>query len=159
MVGYLTRDVELKYLPSGGAVSTIGLATNRRYKRQDGSQADETCFVDVKLYGRTAEVANQYLRKGSRAGFVGRLAYETWTDKQGINRSRHLIQAEELEILDNQGQTQGQTQGQQYQQAPQYQQVQTQAPAQQVQTQGRAQVVNMEQKFDAPVIADGEVPF
>ena len=61
LVGNLTRDVELRYLPSGSAVAKIGLATNRRFKKQDGTMDDEVCFVDVSLFGRTAEVANQYL--------------------------------------------------------------------------------------------------
>ena len=72
IVGNLTRDVELKYLPSGSAAATIGLASNRKYKKQDGTMADETCFVDVKLFGRTAEVANQYLKKDSQILIEGR---------------------------------------------------------------------------------------
>ena len=66
LVGNLTRDVELRYLPSGAALARLNLATNRRYKKQDGTQADEVCFIDVNLFGRTAEVANQDLKKGSR---------------------------------------------------------------------------------------------
>ncbi|MCE3038884.1 single-stranded DNA-binding protein [Helicobacter anatolicus] len=109
MIGNLTRDVELRYTPSGAAVATIGLASNRRYKKQDGSLADDTCFIDVKLFGRTAEVANQYLRKGSRVLIEGRLTYETWTDQMGNKRSRHTIAAEGLSMLDskNGGATEG----------------------------------------------------
>ncbi len=66
LVGNLTRDVELRYLPSGSALAKIGIATNRRFKKQDGSQGEEVCFVDVNLFGRTAEIANQYLKKGSK---------------------------------------------------------------------------------------------
>ncbi|MCE3039618.1 single-stranded DNA-binding protein [Helicobacter sp. faydin-H10] len=109
MIGNLTRDVELRYTPSGTAVATIGLASNRRYKKQDGSLADDTCFIDVKLFGRTAEVANQYLRKGSKVLIEGRLTYETWTDQMGNKRSRHTIAAEGLSMLDskNSGTTEG----------------------------------------------------
>lgn len=103
MVGNLTRDVELRYLPSGMAVATIGLASNRRYKKQDGSMADDPCFVDVKLFGRTAEVANQYLRKGSKVLIEGRLTYETWTDQMGAKKSRHTITAESMSMLDSKG--------------------------------------------------------
>ncbi|MCE3037300.1 single-stranded DNA-binding protein [Helicobacter sp. faydin-H20] len=109
MIGNLTRDVELRYTPSGVAVATIGLASNRRYKKQDGSLADDTCFIDVKLFGRTAEVANQYLRKGSKVLIEGRLTYEAWTDQMGNKRSRHTIAAEGLSMLDskNSGATEG----------------------------------------------------
>lgn len=109
IVGNLTRDVELKYLPSGSAVATIGLASNRRYKKQDGSNAEETCFVDVKLFGRTAEVANQYLKKGSQILIDGRLNFESWTDANGQKRSKHTITAESMQMLGkaNQGDSSG----------------------------------------------------
>lgn len=101
MMGNLTRDVELRYLPSGSALATIGLASNRRFKKQDGSQGEEVCFVDVKLFGRTAEVANQYLRKGSRVLIEGRLTLETWNDQSGAKRSKHTITAENMQMLDS----------------------------------------------------------
>ncbi|CBG40507.1 single-stranded DNA-binding protein [Helicobacter mustelae] len=103
LVGNLTRDVELRYLPSGIAVATIGLASNRRYKKQDGSIADDPCFVDVKLFGRTAEIANQYLRKGSKVLIEGRLTYETWIDQMGVKKSKHTITAESMSMLDSKG--------------------------------------------------------
>ena len=99
IVGNLTRDVELKYLPSGSAAATIGLASNRKFKKQDGTMADETCFVDVKLFGRTAEVANQYLKKGSQILIEGRLVLETWNDATGAKRSKHSIIAENMQML------------------------------------------------------------
>ena len=71
IVGNLTRDVDLRYLPSGSAVATLGLASNRRYNKQDGSKGEEVCFVDVKLFGRSAEVANQYLKRGSKVLIEG----------------------------------------------------------------------------------------
>lgn len=107
MVGNLTRDVELRYLPSGSALATIGLASNRRYKKQDGTMAEEPCFIDVKLFGRTAEIANQYLHKGSRILIEGRLTYETWTDQNGIKKSRHVITAESMNMLDGKSSTSG----------------------------------------------------
>ncbi|TLD81680.1 single-stranded DNA-binding protein [Helicobacter sp. MIT 05-5293] len=101
IMGNLTRDVELRYLPSGSALATIGLASNRRYKKQDGSLGEEVCFVDVKLFGRSAEVANQYLRKGSRILIEGRLTLESWTDQSGAKRSKHTITAESMQMLDS----------------------------------------------------------
>lgn len=99
IVGNLTRDVDLKYLPSGSALATIGLASNRKYKKQDGSLGEEVCFVDVKLFGRTAEVANQYLKKGSQILIEGRLTLESWTDQSGAKKSRHTITAESMQML------------------------------------------------------------
>lgn len=101
MMGNLTRDVELRYLPSGSALATIGLASNRRFKKQDGSQGEEVCFVDVKLFGRSAEVANQYLRKGSKILIEGRLSFESWTDQNGAKKSKHTITAESMQMLDS----------------------------------------------------------
>lgn len=99
IVGNLTSDVELKYLPSGSATTTIRLASNRKYKKQDGEMTEETCFVDVKLFGRTAEIANQYLKKGSQVLIDGRLNYETWNDASGQKRSKHTITAESMQML------------------------------------------------------------
>ncbi|RAX55286.1 single-stranded DNA-binding protein [Helicobacter sp. 16-1353] len=99
IIGNLTRDVELRYLPSGSALATIGLASNRKYKKQDGTQVDEVCFVDVKLFGRTAEVANQYLKKGSQVLIEGRLTLESWQDSSGAKKSKHTITAESMQML------------------------------------------------------------
>ncbi|RDU59837.1 single-stranded DNA-binding protein [Helicobacter marmotae] len=101
MVGNLTRDVELRYLPSGSALATLGLASNRRFKKPDGSPGEEVCFVDVKLFGRSAEVANQYLRKGSKILIEGRLSFETWNDQSGMKKSKHTIIAESMQMLDS----------------------------------------------------------
>lgn len=109
LVGNLTRDVELKYFPSGnGCVATLGLAVNRKVKKQDGSQIDDTCFIDAKVYGRTAEVANQYLRKGSKVLIEGRIAQENW-EQNGQKRSKHIIQGESIQMLDSKGQDQKHT--------------------------------------------------
>ncbi|MDO7253065.1 single-stranded DNA-binding protein [Helicobacter cappadocius] len=101
MIGNLTRNIDLKYLPSSGmALAVMGLASNRRFKKQDGSQGEEVCFIDVKLFGRAAEVANQYLRKGSKVLIEGRLHLETWSDQNGDKKSKHIIMAESMKMLD-----------------------------------------------------------
>lgn len=105
MVGFLTRDVELRYMPSGGAVATIGIATNRRYKKQDGTQGEDTCFIDAQAFGRTAEVINQYLRKGSKILIEGKLVFQSWTDQQGQKRSRHIISIESMQMMDTKQET------------------------------------------------------
>ena len=103
MVGNLTRDCELRYLPNGGAVCTTGLATNRRFKKQDGSQGEEVCFIDITFFGRTAEIANQYLSRGKKVLVEGRLKLDQWTDQQGVKRSKHSIVVETLQMLDGRG--------------------------------------------------------
>lgn len=97
-MGNLTRNIELRYLPSGQAVATASIAINRRYKKQDGSQGEEVCFVDVKLFGRTAEVANQYLKSGSSVLFEGRLALDSWVNANGQRQSKHSIIAETMQL-------------------------------------------------------------
>ncbi|MDR1555006.1 MAG: single-stranded DNA-binding protein [Campylobacteraceae bacterium] len=104
LVGNLTRDIELRYLPSGSAISSTGIATNRRFKKQDGSAGEEVCFIDISLFGRTAEIANQYLKKGSKILVEGRLKLDTWTDQSGQKRSKHTIVVDNLQMLDSKNQ-------------------------------------------------------
>ncbi|WP_163499950.1 single-stranded DNA-binding protein [Helicobacter suis] len=101
LIGHFTRDVEIRHLPNGGVVGKVGIATNHVYKRQDGSKVEETCFIDVDLFGRTAEVANQYLHKGSKVLIEGRLKLENWSDQYGNKRSKHSVSAESLVMLDS----------------------------------------------------------
>lgn len=99
MLGNLTRDCELRYLPNGGAICTTGLATNRRFKKQDGSQGEEVCFIDLTFFGRTAEIANQYLSRGKKVLVEGRLKLDQWTDQQGVKRSKHSITVETMQMI------------------------------------------------------------
>lgn len=99
MVGNLTRDLELKYLSSGIAVTKMGLANNRKYKKQDGSEIDKVCFIDVKLFGRTAEIAYEYLKKGSKVLIEGKLDLDTWEDKDGVKKHSYSIIAESMQML------------------------------------------------------------
>lgn len=103
LLGNLTRDCELRYLPSGGAVCTTGIATNRKFKKQDGSQGEEVCFIDITFFGRTAEIANQYLSKGKKVLVEGRLKLDQWTDQSGGKRSKHSITVETLQMIDSKG--------------------------------------------------------
>jgi single-strand DNA-binding protein len=97
LVGNLTRDPELRYIPSGTAVSEIGLAVNDRVKRNE-QWVDETTFVDITLWGRTAEVANEYLSKGSPVLIEGRLKLDTW-EKDGQKRSKLRVVGERMQML------------------------------------------------------------
>ncbi|MDR0761768.1 MAG: single-stranded DNA-binding protein [Campylobacteraceae bacterium] len=104
LVGNLTRDIELRYTPSGIAICTTGIATNHRFKKQDGSQSEEVMFIDITLFGRNAEIANQYLKKGSKVLIEGRLKLDTWNDQNGQKRSKHTITVDSLKMMDQKGQ-------------------------------------------------------
>ena len=117
MVGNLARDVEMRYTQAGTGIASFGLATNRKWKDKNGEQKEEVCFVDVSMFGRQAEVANQYLQKGSKVLIEGRLKLDQWEDKSGQKRSKHGIVAEAMQMLDSKPQN-GQQQAQP-QQAPQ----------------------------------------
>ncbi len=101
LMGNLTRDPELRYISSGTAVSEIGLAVNDRVKKGD-QWVDEATFVDVTLWGRTAEVANEYLSKGSNILIEGRLKYDTW-EKDGQKRSKLRVVAEKMQMVGGRG--------------------------------------------------------
>lgn len=97
LVGNLTRDPELRYIPSGTAVSEIGLAVNDRVKRND-QWVDEVTFVDVTLWGRTAEIANEYLTKGAPVLIEGRLKLDRW-EKDGQKHSKLRVVGERMQML------------------------------------------------------------
>ncbi len=101
LVGNLTRDPELRYIPSGTAVSEIGLAVNDRVKRGD-QWVEETTFVDVTLWARTAEIANEYLSKGSSVLIEGRLKLDRW-EKEGQKHSKLRVIGERLQMLGGRG--------------------------------------------------------
>ena len=98
LMGNLTRDIELKYLQSGTAVTDIGLAINDKRKDAAGNWVEEVTFVDVTLWGRTAEVAAEYLAKGAPVLIEGKLRTESW-EKDGQNRSKLKVNGERLQML------------------------------------------------------------
>ena len=102
LLGNLTRDVEVRYLQSGTAMADIGMAVNDRRKGQNGEWIDETTFVDVTLWGRTAEVAGEYLSKGSPLLVEGRLKYDTW-EKDGQKRSKLSVVCERMQMVGSKG--------------------------------------------------------
>ena len=101
MLGNLTSDIELRYLPSGTAVGSSGIATNRKFKSSSGEQKEEVCFIDITFFGRTAEVANQYLKKGSKVLIEGRLKLDSWSDQNGNKRNKHSITVDNMQMLDS----------------------------------------------------------
>lgn len=108
LIGNLTRDVELRYTPSGSAIAKFGLAVNRAWKdRNSGEKREEVCYIDINIFGRSAEVANQHLSKGKRILVEGRLQFDQWQDQEGQKRSKHSISAESFQFLDTKGDNQG----------------------------------------------------
>ena len=130
LMGNLTRNPEIRYTPGGSAVCEFGMAMNRRFMQANGQEKDETCFVDITVWGKQAESSSRFLQKGSSVFVEGRLVYDQWTEKEtGNKRSRLRIYAERVQFLDRrdqagqpggegdggapygQGQPQGQPQG------------------------------------------------
>ena len=154
IVGNLTRDIELKYAPSGTAIGNTGIASTRKFKGGDGQMKEEVLFVDITAFGRTAEVMNQYLRKGSKLLVEGRLKLDSWTDQNGGKRSKHSVTIENMTMLDSKGDNPGGGGGN-------YNQPSNSAPQQQAAPQQQQQ-----QSYQAPSntvpeidINDDEIPF
>ena len=101
LMGNLTRDVELRQIGADQSVAKIGLAVNRRFKTRDGEKREEVTFVDCEAWGRTAEVMNQYLAKGSPVFIEGRLKLDQWQDKDGGNRSKMKVVVENFQFVDS----------------------------------------------------------
>ncbi len=99
LIGNLTRDPQLSYLPSQTAVVEFGLAVNRRWTGKDGEAREETCFVDCRAFGRQAENINKYLTKGQALFVEGRLTFDTWTAQDGTKRSKHRVTVEKFQFL------------------------------------------------------------
>ena len=100
LVGNLTRDPELRYTPKGTAIAKIGLAVNRVWTNEAGEKKEEVTFVDVDVFGRTAENVGQYMRKGRPILIEGRLKLDQWDDKQtGQKKSKLGVVAETVQFL------------------------------------------------------------
>jgi single-strand DNA-binding protein len=120
MIGNLTRDIELKYIPSGAAIAKSAIATSHKYKTQTGEQKEEVCFLDFNVFGKSAEILNQYVRKGSKVMLEGRLVLEQWTAQDGTNRSKHSLRVESFKFLDSKSDSNNTNMQQNYNPAPQY---------------------------------------
>ena len=100
LVGNCTRDPEVRYTPKGTAVTDLGLAMNRYYSSDGGEKREETTFVDVTLWGRQAEVAGEYLKKGRPVYIEGRLQMDSWDDKNsGQKRTKLKVVGEQMQLL------------------------------------------------------------
>ena len=99
LLGNLTRDPQLSYLPNQTAVVDFGLAVNHKWKGQDGTMKEETCFVDCKAFGKSAENLNKFCKKGNPLFIEGRLTFDSWTAKDGSKHSKHRITVQNFQLL------------------------------------------------------------
>jgi len=100
LIGNVTRDVEVKFTSKGTAVAGITLAVNRNYKTDSGEKREEVTFVDVELWGRVAEIAGEYVKKGNPLYVEGRLKQDSWEDKEsGQKRTKLKVVAENIQLL------------------------------------------------------------
>ncbi len=102
LIGNLTRDPEVRYLPSGSAVTDLRMAVNRQYRTQDGQDREETVFLTVSVFGKQAEACGQYLRKGRPLFVEGRLKLDEW-ERDGQKQSRLGVVAERVQFLGSGG--------------------------------------------------------
>lgn len=100
LMGNLTRDPEMRYVPSGTAVTNFGLAMNERYTdRQTGEQKESPCFVEITAWGRQAEIVNEYLTKGSPVFLEGSLKFDSWEADDGTKRNRLSVTAFRIQLI------------------------------------------------------------
>jgi single-strand DNA-binding protein len=99
LMGNLTRDPQLTYLPSQTPVVDFGIAVNRKWTSKDGEAKEEVMFVDCRAFSRLAENINKYMRKGRPLFVEGRLVYETWTAQDGSKKSKHRVHVDNCQFL------------------------------------------------------------
>jgi len=173
LVGNLTRDIELRYSQGGMGIANTAIATSRKFT-SNGEKKEEVCFVDITFFARSAEIANQYLRKGSKILVEGRLNFDQWVDQNGQKRSKHSVVVETMQMLDSKSDNQGggnnyqtpqagqnQSQQQSYQQPSYQQQQQPQSYQQPSAQQANSQSQQMPSSNSVPVIDidEDEIPF
>jgi len=155
LAGNLTRDIEVRYTQSGAAIGNTAIATTRKFKSQTGEQKEEVLFVDITFFGRTAEVANQYLRKGSKILVDGRLKLDQWTAQDGSKRSKHSVTVESMTMLGSKGDNE---QGG-YNNAPAGDTYSQPAPSQPAPSQPAAQQQSQASSIPEIDINEDEIPF
>lgn len=174
LVGNLTRDIELRYSQGGMAIANTAIATSRKFT-SNGEKKEEVMFIDITFFGRSAEVANQYLRKGSKILVEGRLNFDQWVAQDGSKRSKHSVTVETMQMLDSKADAQNMG-GMQQQggynppsNAPQdggYNQPQQnsgynapqQPQQQQQQSYGQPQQHQQAQQYNAPKMPENNIP-
>ena len=107
LVGNITRDLELRYIPSGTAVVKVGLAVNESFKDKDGQRREKTLFIDIDVWGRQAETLCEYAGKGRCILVEGTLELDTWDDKDGNKRSKIKVRCDRFQFMDSKETTHG----------------------------------------------------
>jgi len=103
LIGNLGRDPEMRYLPSGEAVATFSIATTEQWKDKGGNKQERTDWHRIEFIGRMAEVCGEYLKKGASVYVEGRIQYDKWTDKEGVEKSMTKIRGERMQMLGGRG--------------------------------------------------------
>ncbi len=103
LIGNLGRDPEMRYLPSGEAVANFSVATTEKWKDKSGNAQERTDWHRIEFIGRTAEVCGEYLKKGMAVYIEGRIQYDKWTDKEGVERTMTKIRGERMQMLSSRG--------------------------------------------------------
>jgi len=101
LVGNLTRDPEVRKIPSGTSVVDLGLAINETYRTREGKNVESVCFVDITAWGRQADTCGQHLAKGCRVLVDGRLVFDQWTSQQGEKRTKLKVRADRVRFMDS----------------------------------------------------------
>ncbi len=160
LVGNLTRDIEFKHTQSGTAIANTAIATSRKFT-QNAEKKDEVCFTDITFFGRSAEVANQYLRRGSKILVEGRLKFDQWIDQNGQKRSKHSVIVETMQMLGSKGDSQNDGGSQNKQQAYNNAPTQTNqySGTQQNQTQNQTRGMPSSNEVPEIDIDEDEIPF
>lgn len=99
LVGHIVRDIDLRYTQGGTAIGNSSIAVNKKWTDNNGTKQDKTMFVEITFFGKSAEIASQYLRKGSKTLIEGELDFQQWTDNNGQNRSKHVVLVNSMEML------------------------------------------------------------
>ena len=99
LIGNLTRDPEVRYIPSGTAVCELRLAVNERFKNQAGNDVEQVCYVDIVVWGKQGESCGEYLAKGRQVMVEGRLQLDEWKTKEGESRSKLRVRADRVLFL------------------------------------------------------------
>lgn len=149
IIGTITRDIEIKHLPSGQVLGNFSIAVNQDYKKQDGIKVEKVSFFNVSVFGKQAEVVAQCFHKGSRIGINGELNQERWEAQDGTKRDKVVISLKSFSFIDRKSDNQQQSQ------APQ-QQYKQQAPQQQQRPQGQ---YNAQQRPPEIDIDSDSIPF
>ncbi len=103
LIGNLGRDPEIRYLPSGEAVASFSIATTEQWKDKNGNKQERTDWHRIEFIGRTAEICGEYLKKGMPVYIEGRIQYDKWTDKEGVEKTLTKIRGDRMQMLGGRG--------------------------------------------------------